>query len=321
MIESEQVKLIASEGASLRDAFGRALVEHAEEFSELVVLDGDVAGGTGVHHFRSLYPERFVQTGIAEQNMVGLSAGLAAAGKIPVVTTFASFLLRAVDHIRVGVLYPGHNVKLVASHLGLDVGPDGASAQCLEDLAIFRSLPGISIFTPSAPSQMSAAVRAMLESKFPVYMRTGRSPVSAEQDITIDFKIGGSTSLRNGTDVTLITHGSTLGESIRASEILYQRGIEADLLCMHTVRPIDEKAILKSAAKTKVVVTVEDHSVVGGLGSAVAELLSENQPTKVLRLGTQLQFGESGNPQDLYSKFGLIGPEIARRAEEEFRAK
>jgi len=319
--ESEQVKLIASGSDSLRDAFGRALVEHAEQFVELVVLDGDVAGGTGTHHFRNSYPERFIQAGIAEQNMVGISAGLAAAGKIPVVTTFASFMLRAIDHIRVGVLYPRHNVKLVASHLGLDVGPDGASAQCLEDLSIFRSLPDIWIFTPSTPSQMSAAVRAMLETESPVYMRTGRSPVSAKANFDIDFKIGGSTAIRAGADATLITHGATLSETIVASEILAQRGIEVDLICMHTVRPIDEIAVLRSAAKTRLILTIEDHSVVGGLGSAVAELLGEKQPTRVVRLGTNLQFGESGNPSELYSRFGLSGSNIAQRAEAEVLAK
>jgi transketolase len=319
--EGEQVKLIASGSDSLRDAFGRALVEHAGEFLELVVLDGDVAGGTGTHHFRNSYPERFIQTGIAEQNMVGISAGLAAAGKIPVVTTFASFMLRAIDHIRVGVLYPRHNVKLVASHLGLDVGPDGASAQCLEDLSIFRSLPDVLIFTPSAPSQMSAAVRTMLETESPVYMRTGRSPVSAKANVDMDFKIGGSTAIRTGADATLITHGATLGETIVASEILYQRGIEVDLICMHTVRPIDEIAVLRSAAKTRLILTIEDHSVVGGLGSAVAELVSEKQPTKVLRLGTNLQFGESGNPRELYVRFGLSGSKIAERAEAEVLEK
>lgn len=321
MNNGDEIRLIASGSDSLRDAFGKALVEHAHEFLDLIVLDGDVAGGTGTHHFRRHHPERFVQVGIAEQNMVGIAAGLAAAGKIPVVTTFASFLLRAIDHIRVGVLYPRHNVKLVTSHLGLDVGPDGASAQSLEDLSVFRSLPGILVFTPSAPSQMSTAVRKMLELETPVYMRTGRSPVPAAANIEMDFRIGGSTVLRDGADVTLITHGTMLGETIAASQILSLRGIEVDLICMHTLRPIDEEALLKSAAKTGLVLAIEDHCVVGGLGSAAAETLGERQPTKVLRLGTNLQFGESGNPGELYSRFGLSSSDIAERAEAEVRAK
>jgi len=303
--------LISQNSQSLREVFGVELAKLAAKNSQLVALDGDVAGGTGLHHFRSEFPERFIQVGIAEQNLVGVSAGLARSGFVPFAGTFAAFFLRAVDQIRVSVCYPKSNVKLVASHPGLDVGPDGASAQSLEDLAVFRSLPNLLVVAPGTPSEMAAATRAIAAFDGPAYMRTGRSPVPELSIPAWDFRLGEANQVAEGNDVAIFACGPGIYWAISAANILREEGISARVVSHPTIKPLDEEAILRAAVETKGIVVAEDHSVVGGLGSAVAEFLSENRPTSVLRIGVRDSFGESGENLELWRKYGMTAATVA----------
>ena len=304
--------LIGNTGDSLREAFGRSLVTLAEEFPNMVVLDADVAGGTGAHHFRTAHPERFFQFGIAEQNMVGAAAGMAAAGLIPVVTTFAVFHLRALEQARLSVAYAERNVKLVASHPGLDVGPDGGSAQALEDLAAFRAIPGMVVLSPSDPAEMLHAVRAMLQHMGPVYMRTGRSPAAHVPGLSGAFEIGRGVILRDGADVTIISCGVEVARALEAAEALDIQDISARVVAMSTVKPIDRELLARCAVETGCLVVAEDHNIHGGLGGAVAESVASTHPVPIEFVGVADVFGESGEPNQLAAKYGIDTDGIVR---------
>src|ERR1700733_11354647 len=236
---AEAPALIATSGDSLREAFGKALSGMADEFSNVVVLDADIAGGTGVHHFRKSHPERFIQFGIAEQNMMAAAGGLAAVGLIPIVTTFAVFCLRAVEQARLSIAYSRRNAKIVASHPGLDVGPDGGSAQALEDLAAFRAIPGMTVISPADPVEMAQATRAILEYDGPVYMRTGRSPAPRLFGDDHTFEIGKGQILRDGADLTIIACGAEVARALAAADLLKEDGIAARVVNMPTIKPMD----------------------------------------------------------------------------------
>ncbi|MDA9980730.1 transketolase family protein [Pelagibacterales bacterium] len=306
--------LIGTNGDSLREAFGKALVELADQYPNFVVFDADVAGGTGTHHLRKSHPDRFYQFGIAEQNMMAAAAGFASTGITPFVVTFAVFCLRATEQIRLSIAYAQSNVKIVASHPGLDVGPDGASAQALEDLAIFRSISGMVVISPADALEVAQATEAILEYKGPVYMRTGRSPAPRILDVNYSFQIGKGQILRNGTDVSIVACGVEVARALDAAEILNNEGISARVINMSTIKPIDTKILEKCANETGCFVTAEDHNIIGGLGSAVAEVLAQTLPCPIEFIGVKDTFGESGEPEELAEKYGLTGTFIADAA-------
>ena len=306
--------LIGTSGDSLREAFGKALVELGRDRDDFVVLDADVAGGTGTHHFRRAFPDRFIQFGIAEQNMMAAAGGIASTGLIPFVTTFAVFALRALEQARLSIAYPKRNVKIVASHPGLDVGPDGASAQALEDLAAFRAIPGMVVVSPCDPLEVFQATEAILNYDGPVYMRTGRSPARRVLDAGYRFRLGRGTVLRDGKDVTIVACGVEVARALDAAELLESEGISARVVNLSTIKPIDEELLTRCARETGCIVTAEDHNVYGGLGSAVAEVLVRTVPCPVEFVGVVDTFGESGDPEELAEKYGLTGPHIARAA-------
>lgn len=306
--------LIASNSDSLREAFGKALTELAPAFPQVVVLDADIAGGTGVHHFRKAYPDRFFQFGIAEQNMMAAAGGLAATGLIPVVTTFAVFCLRAVEQARLSIAYAQRNVKIVASHPGLDVGPDGGSAQALEDIAAFRAIPGMTVISPADAEEMRQATRAVLEHNGPVYMRTGRSPSTRIFGPEHRFEIGKGQVLREGHDVTLVACGVQTARALDAATILAHDGISARVINMPTIKPIDTALLAAASRETGCMVTAEDHNIHGGLGGAVAEALVQTVPCPIEFVGVRDVFGQSGEPGELAQHYGLTGPFIADAA-------
>jgi transketolase len=306
--------LIAQGNDSLREAFGKALSGLADEFQNVVVLDADIAGGTGVHHFRKSHPERFIQFGIAEQNMMAAAGGLAATGFIPIVTTFAVFCLRAVEQARLSLAYARRNAKIVASHPGLDVGPDGGSAQALEDMAAFRAIPGMTVISPADPIEMKLATRAMLEFDGPVYMRTGRSPAKKLFGDDHTFEIGKGKIVRDGKDVTIVACGVEVARAVEAAEMLAADGVEARIVNMATIKPIDSELLARCAKHTGCFVTAEDHNIHGGLGSAVAESLAGSHPCPIEYVGVKDVFGASGEPEELAEQFGLTAPSIAKAA-------
>lgn len=319
---SNAPQLIGSSGDSLREAFGRALTDLANEFPDVVVLDADVAGGTGLHHFRKAHPDRFFQFGIAEQNMFSAAGGMASTGLVPIVTTFAVFALRAMEQARLSIAYAERNVKIVASHPGLDVGPDGASAQCFEDLAVFRSIPNMTVISPADPHEVGLAARAIIEHSGPVYMRTGRSDaVRIFNDDYNTFRIGKGAVLRDGDDVTLVACGVEVARALQAAELLSAEGISAEVVNMATIKPIDDELLITSAQKTGCFVTAEDHSVIGGLGAAVAESLTANIPCPVEFVGLNDTFGQSGEPDELAEHYKLTAPHIANAAKRAIKRK
>jgi len=306
--------LIAANGESLREAFGKALSSLADEFPRLVVLDADIAGGTGVHHLRASHPERLIQFGIAEQNMMAAAGGMAAVGLLPVVTTFAVFCLRAIEQARLSICYAGRNAKIVASHPGLDVGPDGGSAQALEDLAAFRAIPGMTVISPADATETALATRAILEFEGPVYMRTGRSPAPRLFGDEHRFEIGKGQVLRDGRDVTLIACGVEVARALAAADLLKSEGIRARVVNMPTIKPIDAALISKCSRETGAIVTAEDHNIFGGLGGAVAEALAATTPCPVEFVGVRDTFGASGEPEELAEHFGISASHIAAAA-------
>jgi len=307
--------LIGTSGDSLREAFGKALSSLADEFPKLVVLDADIAGGTGVHHFRKSHPERFLQFGIAEQNMMAAAGGLAAVGLLPVVTTFAVFCLRAVEQARLSLAYAQRNAKIVASHPGLDVGPDGGSAQALEDLAAFRAIPGMTVISPADPIETALATRAILEFNGPVYMRTGRSPAKHVFGDDHTFEIGKGRIVRDGKDVTIVACGVEVARAVEAAEILSEKGINACVVNMATIKPIDTGLLKRCAKETGAFVTAEDHNIYGGLGGAVAEALAQTKPCPIEFVGVRDTFGSSGEPEELAALYGLGARHIVKAAE------
>lgn len=306
--------LIGTNGDSLREAFGKTLVELAERYPKFVVFDADVAGGTGTHHFLKAYPNRFYQFGIAEQNMMAAAGGFASTGVVPFVTTFAVFCLRATEQVRLSIAYARRNVKIVASHPGLDVGPDGASAQALEDLAVFRAIPGMVVISPADALEVAQATEAILNYEGPVYMRTGRSPSPRVLDASYRFQLGKGQILRDGSDVTLVACGVEVARALDAAEILAAEGIAARVVNMATLKPIDAKLLERCARETGCFVTAEDHNIHGGLGSTVAEVLAQTRPCPIEFVGVRDTFGESGEPDELAEKYGLTAPHIAEAA-------
>lgn len=311
---SEAPALIGSSGDSLREAFGKALSGMADEFPKLVVLDADIAGGTGVHHFRKSHPDRFLQFGIAEQNMMAAAGGMAAVGLLPVVTTFAVFCLRAIEQARLSLAYCKRNAKIVASHPGLDVGPDGGSAQALEDIAAFRAIPGMTVISPADPAETALATRAILEFDGPVYMRTGRSPAKRVFGDDHRFEIGKGQIVRNGSDVTLVACGVEVARAVEAADILAEGGISARVVNMATIKPIDSALLARCAQETGAIVTAEDHNIYGGLGGAVAESLAVTHPCPIEFVGVRDTFGASGEPEELAVLFGIGARSIAEAA-------
>lgn len=318
---SEAPALIGSSGDSLREAFGKALSGMADEFPKLVVLDADIAGGTGVHHFRKSHPERFLQFGIAEQNMMAAAGGLAAVGLLPVVTTFAVFCLRAVEQARLSLAYSRRNAKIVASHPGLDVGPDGGSAQALEDIAAFRAIPGMTVISPADPIEMALATRAILEFDGPVYMRTGRSPAKRVFGDDHTFEIGKGHIVRDGCDVTIVACGVEVARAVEAAEQLAEAGIAARVVNMATIKPIDSALLKRCSKETGAIVTAEDHNIYGGLGGAVAEALAATRPCPIEFVGVRDMFGASGEPEELAVMFGLGSKAIAEAAKRAIKRK
>jgi transketolase len=311
---SEAPALIGTSGDSLRESFGKTLSAIADEFPQLVVLDADIAGGTGVHHFRKSHPERFLQFGIAEQNMMAAAGGLAAVGLLPVVTTFAVFCLRAIEQARLSLAYARRNAKIVASHPGLDVGPDGGSAQALEDLAAFRAIPGMTVISPADPIETALATRAILEFDGPVYMRTGRSPARRVFGDNHRFEIGKGQIVRDGADVTLVACGVEVARALDAADMLSQDGIAARVVNMATIKPIDSALLQRCAIETAAFVTAEDHNIHGGLGGAVAEALAGTVPAPIEFVGVCDTFGASGEPEELADHFGISARYIAQAA-------
>lgn len=321
MSEHSAPALIGSSGDSLREAFGKELTRIAPEFPNLVVLDADVAGGTGVHHFRKAYPDKFIQFGIAEQNMVAAASGLAATGLLPVVTGFACFLERAYEQVRLSVGYTHRNVKIVASHPGLDVGPDGGSAQAFEDLAAFRAIAGMVVISPADPIEQALATRAILEYEGPVYMRTGRSSAVRLFNDDHVFEIGKGQIIRHGTDVTLVACGVEVARSLQAAELLAEEGVEARVVNMATIKPIDEALLKRCVLETGCLVTAEDHNIYGGLGSAVAEAVTKHHPCPIEFVGLKDTFGTSGEPDELAEYFQITAPYIAAAAKRAMERK
>ncbi|MFR6536437.1 MAG: transketolase family protein [Lachnospiraceae bacterium] len=305
-----EVKKIAT-----RDSYGNALASLGREHENLVVLDADLAAATKTGIFKKEFPERHIDCGIAEANMIGIAAGLASTGKVPFCSSFAMFAAgRTFEQIRNSVGYPHLNVKIGATHAGISVGEDGATHQCNEDIALMRTIPGMTIINPSDDVEAKAAVKAAYEMEGPVYLRFGRLavPVINDRD-DYKFEIGKGVVLKEGTDLTLIATGLEVAESLAAAEKLEADGISVEVINMHTIKPLDIDLVVRSAAKTGKVVTVEEHSIIGGLGSAVAEVLAEKQPAKLLRIGVEDRFGESGPALKLLEKYELDAAGIYKK--------
>ena len=302
-----EVKKIAT-----RESYGNALAELGAEYPNIVVLDADLTGATKTGVFKKAFPDRHIDCGIAEGNMMGVAAGLATTGKIPFASSFAMFAAgRAFEQVRNSIGYPHLNVKIGATHAGISVGEDGASHQCNEDIALMRVIPGMVVICPADDVEARAAVRAAVEYEGPVYLRFGRLAVPVFNDpATYKFEIGKGITLKEGKDVTIIATGLEVNESLEAAKMLEADGISAEVINIHTIKPLDAELVCASVKKTGKVVTVEEHSIIGGLGGAVAEALSENQPTKMMRIGMNDVFGESGPAKDLIAKYGLDAKSI-----------
>ena len=302
-----EVKKIAT-----RESYGNALAELGAQYKDLVVLDADLAGATKTGVFKKAFPDRHIDCGIAEGNMIGVAAGLAATGKVPFASSFAMFAAgRAFEQVRNSVGYPKLNVKIGATHAGISVGEDGASHQCNEDIALMRTIPGMVVINPSDDVEAKAAVKAAYEHQGPVYMRFGRLAVPVINDnANYKFELGKGVVLREGKDVTIIATGLPVANCLEAAERLAADGIEAKVINIHTIKPLDEELVVAAAKETGKVVTVEEHSVIGGLGSAVCDVLSEKAPTKVLKIGVNDTFGESGPAVELVKKYGLDAESI-----------
>ncbi len=306
-----------------RDAYGKALVKIGKKNKDIVVLDADLSGSTKTALFAKEFPERFFNMGIAEQNLMGTAAGFAVSGKIPFASTFALFATgRAYEPIRNVIAYPGLNVKIAATHAGLSVGEDGASHQCLEDIALMRVIPNMTVICPADGTETEATVKAATQYNGPVYIRLGRAKVPAiyPRD-DYEFQWGKGVPLREGTDVTIIATGIMVSMALEAADYLKESGISAGVINIHTIKPIDGELIKKVASKTGAIVTAEEHSIIGGLGSAVAEILCEEEPVPVIRIGTKDTFGESGTAEELLIKYGLTSGCIMQGVERALELK
>lgn len=298
-----------------RESYGNALTKLGETYKNLYVLDADLAAATKTGIFKKAFPDRHIDCGIAECNMVGIAAGLAATGKIPFVSSFAMFAAgRAYEQVRNTVGYPHLNVKIGATHAGISVGEDGATHQCNEDIALMRAIPGMVVINPADDIEAKAAVEAAIEYQGPVYLRFGRLPVPVINDYPdYKFEIGKGVVLREGTDVTIVATGLEVSYALEAAELLAKDGVEAKVINIHTIKPLDEELIVSAAKETGKVVTVEEHSVIGGLGSALCDVLCEKSPTPVLKIGINDVFGESGPALELIKKYELDGEGIYKK--------
>lgn len=300
-----------SKKIATREAYGAVLAKMGQKNQQIVVMDADLSKSTKTCDFASVCPDRFINMGIAEANMMGVAAGLAASGKIPVASTFAMFAAgRAFEVIRNSICYPKMNVKICATHAGVTVGEDGASHQAIEDMALMRSIPNMTVINPADGVSTERLFEALIAYNGPVYFRLGRASVPLVYDENVVFEIGKAMTLRNGDDYTVIANGIMVWEAIKAHEILMAEGISLRVVDMHTLKPIDQEVVLRAAKETKGIVTAEEHSIIGGLGSAVAEVLAEGHPTKMRRVGVKDTFGESGKPDELMVKYGLTAQDI-----------
>lgn len=301
-----------------RESYGNALVEVGKENPNVVVLDADLAAATKTGTFKKVFPERHIDCGIAECNMTGVAAGLATTGKIPFISSFAMFAAgRNFEQVRNSIGYPHLNVKIGATHAGISVGEDGASHQCNEDIALMRTIPGMVVVCPSDDVEAKAAVKAAVEHEGPVYLRFGRLAVPVINDRPdYKFELGKGVVLREGKDLTIVATGLPVAECLAAAEMLAKDGIDAKVINIHTIKPLDEELIIAAAKETGKVVTVEEHSVIGGLGSAVCDCLCANAPTKVLKIGINDKFGESGAAVALLHKYGLDAEGIYNKIKE-----
>jgi len=305
-----------------RDGYGDALVELGEKDERIVVLGADLTSSTRAGAFAAKFPERFVEVGIAEQNAMNVAAGLAMAGKIPFVSTYAVFVTgRALDQIRTTVCYSNLNVKIVGAHGGISVGPDGATHQALEDVAIMRSLPNMTVIVPCDYYETKKAISWSASHLGPCYVRFGREPVPIVTDADTPFIWGKASIISDGTDLTILNNGPLLKQCIEAVELLRSAGVSARLINMHTVKPLDREAIVKAAEETGALVTVEEHQIHGGFGSAVAEIVVQEAPVPMRFIGIRDRFGESGTPEELFVAFGLTAQDIAKAAEDVLRVK
>ena len=305
-----------------REAYGKALAELGAVNEKVVVLDADLAEATKTIVFKKAFPERFYDCGIAEQNLIGIAAGIAATGKIPFASSFAMFAAgRAFEQVRNAVGYTHLNVKIGATHAGISVGEDGATHQCCEDIALMRTIPGMTIINPADPVEARLAVFAAAEYEGPVYLRFGRLAVDCIYDENYKFEIGKGVELRDGADVTVVATGLMVGQAIEAAKMLEEEGISARIINIHTIKPLDTEIILKAAAETGAIVTAEEHSVIGGLGGAVAETVSENCPVPVVRVGVKDTFGKSGPALDLLPIFGIDSKAIVEAAKKAIALK
>lgn len=295
-----------------RQSFGEALSALAEQNPDIVVLDADLAAATYTSIFKKSYPDRFIDCGIAEANMVGIAAGLAACGKVPFAASFAMFSAgRAFEQVRNSVGYPHLNVKIAGSHAGISVGEDGATHQCCEDIALMRTIPGMVVLNPADHYEMTAAVKAAAEYVGPVYIRLGRLAVeSVHNNDDYKFELGKGITLRDGRDITVIATGLMVQEAVKAGEALAAEGIDARIIDIHTIKPLDRELVVKAARETGHIVTVEEHNIIGGLGEAVAACVCEESPVPVTRIGVKDVFGHSGPAVDLLKEFGLSAENI-----------
>lgn len=304
-----EVKKIAT-----RVSYGEALVELGREHEDVVVLDADLAAATKTGTFKKAFPERFFDCGIAESNLMGVAAGIAAAGMVPFASSFAMFAAgRAFEQIRNSIGYPHLNVKIGATHAGISVGEDGATHQCNEDIALMRTIPGMTIISPADDVEAKAAVKVAYELEGPVYLRFGRLAVPVINDNPdYRFEIGKGVVLREGTDLTIVATGLCVSSALDAADLLAAEGISVRVINIHTIKPLDEEILIRAAEETGKIVTVEEHSVIGGLGGAVCEVLSEKHPAKIKRIGINDVYGESGPAAKLIEKYGLDGKGIYR---------
>ncbi len=304
-----------------REGFGKALVELGKT-QDFVVLDADLAEATKTCYFAKAYPDRFFDCGIAEANMVGIAAGLAASGKTVVASSFAMFAAgRAFEQIRNSVAYPHLNVKICATHAGITVGEDGATHQCLEDIALMRTIPGMTVINPADAREAAAAVRAVMNMNGPCYLRFTRNAVPVLSDAEDSFEIGKGRVLTEGDDVAIIATGLLVSVALEAAEMLAERGIRARVINIHTIKPLDCDLVTKAAVETGVIVTAEEHNIIGGLGSAVAECVSETCPVPVLRMGVNDTFGRSGKVQPLLDMYGLNAENVIAKVEAALKLK
>lgn len=308
---------------STREGFGEGLLEAGRMNPNVFALGADITVSTGVNLFAGAFPENFISLGIAEQNCAGVAAGMALMGKIPVFTTYAVFsAIRATDQVRISICYNNLHVMIGGAHAGISVGPDGATHQALEDIAVMRCLPNMTVISPCDATQAAILTRkAILEEKGPVYLRFGREAVADFTPPELETQIGKAQMLQPGNHLTLIATGHMVWEALKAAEILSLKGINARVINMHTIKPIDTDAILEAAKETRLIISIEEHQVTGGLGSAIAEVLVGNCPVRMERIGIPDCFGESGKPEELLDKYGLTADKIARKAESIFRAK